>query len=306
MEKAKSIFNWVVQTTYWWMSKGLMLESHEGDMGKGDCIGRTRDLYIAQYLNEDVPEDWPDIVQGVMDLWHKNSAGKYYGERYPGYDMVARPMSRDHLANTIGLLKYAEDPRLVDFVENTPFKIDRDRHTIDLWFWKHAVIGKKFHHIMFYVIEIPWMAFTTVKEKVIRGLYGVKKERTQISWDKDYPQSISKKRQKRLNKLLFPTYALVNLGWQISCLPHTRAKRVLQWICRPQIGHTNYWLHMLYKRPVDIANIIRYQPMTGDRPTTSLDARGDRHCVIIKNNVWLQFNQLDKDLGIAMWNYMDF
>lgn len=289
-----AVFNREARDTYWWVLFGLMLESHDGDMGKGDCIGRSFDAFIA-YLEY-------AFLDAVKELWVKNEEGKYYGERFPGYDMVARPMSRDHLIATILLAYYTKDyDYLSDFIKNTPFKIDRDRHTIDGWAWKYAIIGNKWYEVLYYAVNVPLMIFTTVKEKIVRPILGVKKERTQKSWDKDYPQSVSDRKRWWMRKLLFPTYALIKQGWMISALRPSYARTFLKWICRPQMGHTNYWAHMLYGRPVDRMNLLRYQPMTGDRPTCDLDIRNDRHCVIIKNKVWLQYNRLDKDLGLAMW-----
>lgn len=67
------------------------------------------------------------------------------------------------------------------------------------------------------------------------------------------------------------------------------------------MGARSWNLHMLYGRPVDKMDLLRYQPMTGDKLTVPMDIRNDRHCVIIKNKVWIQYNRLDKDHMLAMW-----
>jgi len=307
MSEYKPVYKPDATDTFWHIVKGLMLVGHTGDMGKGDCIGETFDTFIAYYFGEEIPDDlsleYPDLVESVMKLWHRNSAGKYYGERFPGYDMIARPMSRDHVINTMLLLYHSKHGiMLEDFVKNTPYKIDaaKHRHTIDMYCWKHAMIGNKWHHYWYYLIQIPFMSLLTIKEIIFRLLLGIGKEYTQEEWDKAYPLKISDRRRWWMRKLLFPTYALVKLGWMLSTLPSTKAKSVLKWICRPQMGSQSWNLHILFGRPVNIEDIFAYQPMTGGKLTVPLDPRNDRHCVIIKNKVWIQYNRLDKDCMLAM------
>ncbi len=295
MSKYKKAFNPDATDTFWHVVKNLMLTGHTGDMGKGDCIGETFDAFTAY--------SWDNFIDGVMALWHKNSAGKWYGERFPGYDMVARPMSRDHVINTMLILYYACHNKLLeDFVKNTPFKIDVARHTLDMYCWKHAMIGKKAYHYWYYLIQIPLMSLITVTEAILRPLFGVKKEMTQEQWDRAYPLKVSNRKKKWMKKLLFPTYALVKLGWMLSTLPPSKAKRVLKWICRPQMGSQSWNLHMLFDRPVDKKDLLNYRPMTGGRLSVPLDIRNDRHCVIIKNKVWIQYNRLDKDMMLKMFD----
>ena len=301
MNEYKPVYRPDATDTFWHIVKGLMLVGHTGDMGKGDCIGETFDTFITYYLNKDTPLEYPDLVESVMNLWYKNSAGKYYGERYPGYDMVARPMSRDHVINTMLLLYYSGNKVLLtDFVKNTPFKIDVARHTLDMYCWKYAMIGNKSCHYWYYLIQIPLMSLTTVKEIILRFVFGVRKEMTQEDWDKAYPLKVSDRKRKWIRKLLFPTYAFVKLGWMLSTLPPSKAKQVLKWICRPQMGSRSWNQHMLFGRPVNLEDIFAYQPMTGGKLSTSLDIRNGRHCVIIKNKVWIQYNRLDKDCMLAM------
>ncbi len=302
MSEYKPVYKPDATDTYWHIVKGLMLTGFTGDMGKGDCIGETFDTFLTYYFDENTPYEYPDLVESVMNLWHKNSAGKYYGERYPGYDMVARPMSRDHVINTMLLLYYSGNKvLLMDFVKNTPFRIDVARHTIDMYCWKYTMVGYESYHYWYYLIQIPFMALLTIKEAILRPMFGVKKELTQEQWDKAYPLKVSDRKRKWMRKLLFPTYALVKLGLMLSVLPDTKAKKVLKWICRPQMGSRSWNLHMLFGRHVELADLLSYQPMTGGKLTTSLDIRNGRHCVLIKNKVWIQYNRLDKDMMLKMF-----
>lgn len=304
MNEYKAIFLPDAVDTYYRVSEGLMIAGFDGDMGKGDAIGRSFEAYIA-YNEISFPEK-------VWNLWEKDEKGKYRGVRFPGYSYEQHPMSRDHTLYTMFLLFYSRHQayrnysRLIDFIKNTPWLIDKNNwkhwQTPGIYFWKHAIIGRKFHKFMYYLTAIVTTALRTFTESIFRKLFGIKPERTQRSWDKDYPPSVSKGKRRRMRLFLSPVYALAIKGWMLSCLPDSNAKNVMKWLCNKQAGKTNYMLHMLFGRPVDKMNLLRYQPMTGGRFTTSLDIRNDRHCVIIKNKVWIQYNRLDKDLVLAMFN----
>lgn len=275
---------------YNWVSEDHMMLCGEG--GHGDSIGRTFEAFFC----------YKDLlfVMAVIKCWipkyRKNEKLYLRGYRYPPdskqeYDH-ADDMSRDHFLSTLFI--YAEAgyrSGIKKLVKNTGWRISEHyTHTIDTWLYARALNGSKIAEILFYLtcVYIPPFIWIT---RLMMWIKGIGPEYSQEAW------KIRKPKQVKFGGMR--VYALLNLGWMLYYLPESPGKRLLKYLCRAGVPRHNYVLRMLFGLPVSRVDVLRYQPMTGGRWSTSLDARNDRDVHIIEPTP--DANNLDVELVRELW-----
>lgn len=294
--------NTVRHTQYYVSEENMMLRQNaswdpEGDNGKGDSIGRTALAYIAygdKSLMESVMfcyDKVPIIRKGKTKRFY------YHGFRYPDY--WKDDLSRDHVTYTMIGLKYVGASKaLKEFVEGQRWRIsERYTFTIDMWLWSRGIIGKRWARALYYMITIPMMSFSVLWSRALHWFGAFGEEEHQDDFVPSRPEELTAT-QRKVRKWMFPTYALHILGWQLTCLPGSRAKRILKRICRGWVGRHNYLLRVLFgERTEKLKEQCRtYLPMTSWRWGTRLDGTNDRACKVITDPKLTEFNALDQDI----------
>ena len=289
--------------TYYYVSDENMflrkrINSWDTNDGKGDSIGRTVLGYIA-YGDR-------SLMKSVMNCFMKipcpelkaMKRGYYWhGYRYPDY--WEDDLSRDHLSYTIIGLKYVGANKLLkDFVLNQRWRISKKyTFSADLWLWSRGVIGKKWARALYYIVMIPMMTGAVLWSRALYWLGAFGGEMHQDDFRPSSPEDLTKV-QLKCRKLMFPTYALHNLAWQLSCLPGSRAKKVLKRICLRWTGRHNYLLRILFGDRSEklVEQCKSYRPMSSWSWSTRLDGTNDRATKILTKKSLIEFNSIDQDI----------
>jgi hypothetical protein len=268
--------------------------------GQGDAIGRNRKGYFIYKDHE--------LVEGVLSCWEKveTKKGYYYqGYRYPTKDFPTG-LSRDHLLNTVLILKEAEysNEYIKDFVTHLRWKIsDFANFTPDLWVWCRVAYGSKFHTFLYYLMAIPMLFFTWLWNKILYSWYGIEEEKHQ---DDFYmiPEEEKPKWVFKVRPLLYPIYALEKQAWQLHYMKNSLANKICKKLTLMMCPKHNYVIKMLcgdydsFKEE----DVIGFKPMKGGRWTGILDPLlNDRNMHIIEDPKIIEYNVLDRDTLLKLY-----
>lgn len=281
------------RNTYYFVDEyGLMLVQN-GDNGKGDCIGRTLYSYIT-YNHE------PFIVavkNCFIVKYDKNNKMYFQGYRHPSYIINDyNDMSRDHILNTLILMKLADESFLKELSEKLKWKIS-DRHTFtpDLWLWMKGIAGNKFAMFLYYLINIPMIFFSIIWNKIVYKWAGVTKEVPQDDFIIT-PNNQKSEKIKKCGKLVLPMYTIAQLSFMLYVAPKSIGKWLLKKICLFGVDKQNFLLRIMFGGKVNENDIYTYKPMTGWRWSGYLNNLNDRDMRIITNPELTVSNVLDFDL----------
>jgi len=198
----------------------------------------------------------------------------------------------------IGLKYVGANKLLEDFVLNQRWRIS-EKYTFspDLWLWSRALIGRKWASAAYYTMMIPMMAGSVLWSRALYWLGAFGGEVHQDEFTPSSPEDLSVV-QLWCRKKMYPTYALHNLAWQLSCLPSSRVKKLLHRICLGWTGKHNYLLKVLFgdRDPQLVEHCKGYKPMRSWRWSTRLDGTNDRPCRVITDEKLVEFNAIDQDI----------
>lgn len=324
-----STFNWdAIETQYFvdQLNKMMLTQNPswnpDGENGAGDAIGRNKDSYFA-YRD-------PRFVEGVKNCWVKKERktwlgrklfGEYYykGHRYPTPEYLEKDMSRDHTTNTFVLMHLAGEKEWAKELathikwvitkkhKNSSGKIV-GRHSFipAMWAWmKFTFAGKWWWAPVFYIFSF----IEIILYNIINGFCYLMGWFSRELLPEDYnSQTMTRQKQSKWRQfwsgLTYPIYALNLFAWQLFVMKDNFFKRVLQYMAYPLVPRYNYLLKLLFNvGKVTKEQVLEYRMMKGGRWTTPLNEINDRSVEFITDEKLREFNRLDEDLLIAMWNY---
>ncbi len=305
-----SKFNWEATDTHYFVDQinKMMLIQPPGwkpdDSGEGDSIGRS---FEAFFIYGD-----PRFLEGIEACWERVERkgwlkrllfGNYYyqGYRYPHRFKDEVGLSRDHALYTILAFKYAgySDEFIKDFVKHMRYKIsDFALFTPPSWFYIHAIYGSKIYLWLWLIINLPLMKLNRFWNRFIYKMAPFEEESRQDDFVK-VQNDTKPKRMRRWAKMLYPSYALYEMAWQLYLLPDSKRKRKIEEVCYDICPRYNFVTQMLlgFKDRVDPEMVNDFKSMTGDRWSTVLETMiSDRDIHIIKDPKLIEWNVQDVDL----------
>jgi len=308
--------NWEATETHWFVDQEnkMMLTQNPGwnptgGNGKGDAIGRT---FIAYYLYGD-----ERFLEGIESCWERVERtgikrlifGKYYyqGYRYPHRFPDELGLSRDHLLYTLIVYKYAgyTEEYLKEFTSHLRFRISKfASFTPELWWWKKAISGSKFHLWLYLALTVPVLKVSRWWNKMIYKYVPFEEE----SHQDDFvliQNNMKPERIKKWANRLYPIYALHQHAWQLHLLPDSKRKRKAQKIAFDICPKHNYAIQMIlgFKDMVDPENVFGFKSMTGGRWTGILNPWiNDRDMSMQTNPVRLTANVQDVEYVQKLYN----
>lgn len=282
-----------------------------GDFGRGDAIGRN---FIAYFLYNNLK-----FVEGVKDCWVRVADGKTYynkGYRYPTHNR--KDLSRDHVLNTLLIYKLhnlrnkKNQIDLKEFVKHLKWKIsEKFNFSVDLWFFARSIAGFKWAIPFFYLISFIVIGLAVIWNNYIFKIGNFYEETSQEEYIKD--KSLTDL-QKFCRKLIYPTYTILQLAWQLYFLSDSWAKRKLQKLVSKIVPKHNYVMQLLFqtKQQPTKKQVYSYKSMRGGRWTTTLNNMTDRDLNIIEEK-WpysaktlLRANVMDVDLVRMLFEKMNY
>lgn len=283
--------------------EGFMQNLHEAQnpdilKAHGDAIGHNADAFFAYYHKPFI-----DVIKNCYVLKTENNKTFLQGYRSPHHvranDLT---MSRDHILNTLILMKFVNDPFLKTMSKKLRWKIsDKYNFTIESWLWMKGIAGSKFYMFLYYLIDIPVMFFSVLWNKIIYKLGGFGNE---LSQDKFVliPENEIPSKQKKYRKMIYPMYAFYSKSFQLYVSPNSLGKKILKKICLWGIDKQNFLLRIMFGANVNKNDVYSYKPMYGGRWSTHLNNLNDRFLKIIENPIEIEENVVDVDLLIKIYN----
>jgi len=307
---AKDTLHFVDQTNQMMLSQNASLDPN-GDNGKSDAISGA---FISYFCYED-----ERFIEGIKWCWEKRAEINwfrkyillkkyhYQGFRYPTEHEKLSGLSRDHLTYSLIAFKYSgvSDDFIKTFVTHLRYKIsDFAMFTPDLWTWSHAMAGSRFHRFLYYLMEIPTLRAISWWNRFIYKMVPFKSECHQEAWISPIDNKLKPENVKKWSNRLFTIHALHLLAWQIYLLPDSWAKKLLQKMALEITPKHNYVIRMLLGAKVSKQNVMRYQPMFGDRWTGILNPWiNDRDLHIVVTDCELvRANCIDVDYVQRLFN----
>lgn len=284
----------VKDTAWFFNEKQILLESRAwwGDYGKGDSVGRTAFAYIT-YPNERWLKD--AILQCVKQ--RDDTYVQFY--RYPNEG--ADTMSRDHVGAIILALWINQDWSELDWIlDNIPLRLSRRyRQTLDFWLWiqclKAIRKGKKyakilcnifyFTNILLFLVTIPW---NWILRRILR-VKTLKVEQVEVENKK------LKGWEKNLSKLIYPSFALFLLCWQVRILPESGVKGLLKDLLLMDVERENVVLRALLGAQITQEEYSSFKSINAFR----WSIRYDRLCNIepkLISEYEVRFNDINQDM----------
>lgn len=269
----------------------------------GDSLGGGYGMY---YCYND-----PCFVEAAKDMWYFDENDNYTGQRHPRIFPEDHPMSRDHYITTLLTLilhyKRTGDEgslaKVREITEETGYIISSmARRTLSIKLWSKALLGDKKAEKRFYWLQILTVALVYLPVHKLLSLvarYGSEVDQEEY---KLHPilQELPKYKT-WISKTIYPSYALLLIGWQLYMLDDCSNKRVLSWLYRQMVGKTNYVQKMLFgKKGIARERVITYKPMKGGRWSGYLSCRNDRNMAVLKPKP--QYNNVDNDLARRLYN----
>jgi len=317
-----STFNWDATETEFFVdqvNKMMLVQNYgwdpDGDNGKGDSIGRNKEAFF--------PYGDPRFIEGVKNCWTKEFKpnGKYYwkGHRYPTPEYLKKDFSRDHTTNTFVIMALAEEDEWAkeiashirwvitkNHVTSKGKKVRRHSFTPAMWGWmKGKFAGKWWGMPLFYIISFIEIILYNLLNGLCYLMGWFSRELLPVDYN---PQTMSRQKQSKWRQmwasLTYPVYAMNLFAWQLFILKNNPMKRILQYMMALLVPRNNHTLKLIYNvGKVTKEQVLAYKSMKGGRFTTPLNEINDRDVKFVTDPTRLEFNRLDEDLLIAMWNY---
>lgn len=299
-------FNFVpdLKTTRYFVDKyNLMLRqnsssSPSGDYGIGDCIGRTLDAYITY--------EYEPFIQAVKNCYRyevdKHGGVFLQAYRHPTLmDEDYNSMSRDHIYNTIILMKLVNDPFLDELASYLKWKIsDKFNFSIGLWLWMEGIAGNKLSMFLYYLIDIPLLFGAVLWNKFVYFIGGFGKELPQDEFVV-IPYNKISDWKKKWRERVYPMYTINQKAFAMYVSPKSLGKRIFKRICLWGVLKQNFLLRIMFGGKVTEEEVLSYKPMTGGRWSTYLNDLNDRDVHIVTKPEYLEANVLDVDLLKKMY-----
>jgi hypothetical protein len=263
----------------------------------GDGIGHTVDAFLAygykpfvdavkHCFKEEVDEKG-SFIQGYRSPYH--------------FGIEPNTMSRDHIINALVLMKLEDKVFLKKLSKKLRWKIsDRYSFTIDSWLWMKGISGNKLAMFFYYVIDIPFLLFSVIWNKIIYKLGKFGKEVPQDEFVLVPEDDISDKK-KKLRKLVYPMYALHQKAFQLYVTPNSIGKWLTKKIALWGVDKQNFLLRIMFGGKVNSKDVYSYKSMCGGRFSTYLNQMNDRFLKIIDNPEHIEENVVDVDLLRKMY-----
>jgi len=313
-------------------NKMVLRQNHswnpDGDLGKGDAIGRNLSAMEA-WGEEEIEvarktmklQDW--LMEGIMDCWVLKKRrtwlgrllkGKYYyqGYRYPTYargeEEQRDGLSRDHTLNTVLAMLYMQWDKkdIWNFVKKLKFRISPFAlMTINLWLWLRVVSGRRIARLFYYPIEWITVSFTSWwqrKVEKITGIgphYEVPQDEFKYMQNKDKPKIVDTS-----CGLLYPVYAMKQAAEQFLYVNEKWGTKLRNKYIKITPTY-NYVIQLLLKDPNGPTekDIMNYKPMRGSRWTGVFNKWWNKRSlkVISEGDPLAEYNQLDVDYARSLY-----
>jgi hypothetical protein len=282
--------------TYWYVDSLNMISTqpipNEWDDGHYDGIEKALHAFIA-YGDE-------RFIKGIDSCW-RWEGNKFVGKRYPNFNWNEAGISRDHTIYSFVAWKLSGQSNnfLLYKAESLPLQLGASLgmlQTPSLWLWLRLISGKKIG-LLWYLWKLLSSTLALVENKLVSLLFNFPLKET--------PQeSFVKGKQSKVDKLLFPTYALKLAAFQFYVLPDSFIKRVIQKIYLWNVPSENTLLKVMFGGKVSQEQVDNYKPMYGDRWSDELNPQRTRGDIleVITNEEHLEANTLDKDLLQEIYN----
>jgi hypothetical protein len=292
------MYNSTTDKTYWFVDqKNSMISTqcipNPWDDGHYDGIEKALHAYIC-YGDE-------RFINGIENCW-KWQDKKFVGKRYPDFNWNEAGISRDHTIYSFvawKLTNYSNE-ELHNRASHLPFQLGNESGMTmmpNLWLWLRLISGKKIG-MLWYPLAMFGKIGSLLQNKIVSILTGFKLKET------NQDDFVKADKQSKIDKWLYPTFALKLGAFQLYVLPNSFMKRVLQKLCLWNTPSENFLLKVMFSGKVTQEQIDNYKPMYGDRWSDELNPERTRGMIleIIKNEEHISANTLDKDLLLFIYN----
>lgn len=297
-----------VKSTYFYVKDDVMLVKDSPDSWR-DSIGRNLDAYVAYgdeafvdsiekcFAQEAVLIDVPKWIRWILP-WLPEVGYITQGYRSPEHQDM--DMSRDHTIYAIVAAKLAGRTKFLEQLKGLTWELSSKATMRGMYLWWKTMTGTKWSLPLFYLAKYAEMSVSLLWNKALHFLGRFKEELHQNVWNAIYPLEVSKW-QKKVRKLMVPTYAIHNFAWQLHVLEDSKLKRGLQWLTKQFVGEQNHFLLKLlgfepYWEYKD------YKSMTNWRWSVTLNETNDRETQIIDDPKLIAYNNLERDILIQIDN----
>lgn len=257
-----------------------------GDGGKGDAVGRNAFAYIC----------WPNeqwLKGSILQCIKQRDDTYLQFYRYPNEG--AETMSRDHVGAIILAFYINRDYKELDWIlNNLPTRISRKyKQTLDFWLWqksikhrntpKGTILGQ-----LFLLLNIIMFSFMVPYNWVVRKILNVK-PLGETNKPVQFPKGSFKY---KLQKTIYPHFALFLLAWQVKVVKGSILKKILQSILR--FDSKNVVIDAILNKP--IPPDYQYKPTTSFIWSRPMDTTDDIYIVPNKPE--------DNDINKGMLDYL--
>ena len=314
-------FNWDATGTYCYVDQEnkMMLVKNaswnkNGDNGKGDSIGRSKDafyIYNDYRFIEGIEDCWIKVpnkgIRRLFRKWH------WQGYRYPTYANGTEinsgdKLSRDHLKNTVIAYKYAgkTDKEMWDFVKRLRWRISKfAMFTPELWLFVRLLSGRKFATWMYprltFIVKVvtSWWQLRVEKKSGFGPHFEEDQNTFKLLQNSFKPDCIN-----HCSKKLHPIYTLLQNSQQARYIKNDKWKKK----CMEQIYKItptyNYAIKLYVNHPEGITEdmIMSYKSMKGGRWSGIMNIWwNDRSLYINTNEEEIEYNVMDVDYIRKLW-----
>jgi hypothetical protein len=279
-----------------------------------DSIGRNLDAYVAYgdeafvdsiekcFRKEAVLIDIPKWMRWILP-WLPEVGYVLQGYRSPEHQDM--DMSRDHTIYAIVAAKLAGREKFLEELKGLQWRLSSAATMRGMYLWWKSMTGSKWATPLFYLAKYAEMSVSLMWNKTLHYLGGFSEELHQNVWDAVYPMKVTEW-QKKLRKIMVPTFAIHNFAWQLHVMKDGMLKRGLQKLTRQFVGDQNHFLlKLLGFDPIILPppyNYENYKSMTGWRWSVTLNETNDRHTVIVQDPKLIEHNDLERDILIQIDN----
>lgn len=284
--------------TFWFFDENQLIlerlpwEDNRG--GKGDSVGRNAFAYIC----------WPNqtwLKQTFMQCVKQRDDTFVQFYRYPNFG--ADTMSRDHVGGIILALYINRDYEELDWIlNNLPFRLSRKyTQTIDFWLWqkslkyRNTLKGSVFAKL-FLVLNLLMFIFVIPYNWIIRKILGIRQVDFNVPIAPEPLRFRPKSFKWKLQKSIYPHFALFLLAWQILVIKPNFLRWLLQKLLLLESG--NICIDAVLGKRMTKEKYESFAPLTSFVLSGRLDNTNDAYVVPNKPE--------DNDLNKGMLDYLYF
>lgn len=274
-----------------------------------DMIGRNLDAYYAYgdealvdtiekcFRKEAVLIDIPKWMRWILP-WLPEVGYVTQGYRSPEHQDM--DMSRDHTIYAIIAAKLSGRDKFLEKLKGLTWRLSSAATMRGMYLWWKVMTGSKWATPLFYLAKYAEMSVSLAWNKTLHYLGRFSEELDQNTWDAAYPLEVTEW-QKKLRKLMVPTYAIHNFAWQLHVLKDSKFKRGLQRLTKQFVGkHNHFLMKLLGFEPYPFWE--QYKSMTAWRWSVTLNETNSRHTYIIRDPKLIEYNDLERDVLIQTDN----